>query len=123
MSDDNETVLIISKKPKKYKKSINKEFKPKRLKCDHHQCNRSYSFRSGLTYHKRVAHTTYEESKFKCTFKGCHKYFPNSSQDHLNKHNNIRPFKCNNRRCNKSFYSQSNRWKHMKNHCKFSVGN
>jgi hypothetical protein len=71
--------------------------------------------------YKNSKKTTYEESKFKCTFRGCKKYFPSDTtlQYHLNKHNSIRPFKCNNRRCNKLFYSPWNRRYHMKHVCNY----
>ncbi|ORD96621.1 ZBT24 [Hepatospora eriocheir] len=58
---------------------------------------------------------TTNQKKFYCVFENCNKSFASNAalQVHLNRHNNIRPFKCT--ICNRAFFRKANLTEHIKN--------
>lgn len=82
--------------------------------CDYEGCNMKFKSSSNLCEHK-VTHQK-NRSRIKCIFKGCSSDFNRKSslKDHLNRHYNIRNFKCTQIDCNLLFYTNNELQKHIR---------
>ena len=88
-------------------------------KCDFNGCEKSFNLRSELTQHSRIHDPNRPSGKYPCSWPACGQFCQSEQalNEHMNRHQNIKPFGCEYESCDKSYYTSYELRQHvMKNH-------
>ena len=77
------------------------------FKCEFEGCHKSFKIRCKLTQHMKVHGLGPKNERFPCSWPACGQYCASEQAltEHLNRHQNIRPFVCQFTGCDKSYFT------------------